>query len=576
VPLEPAEVSAPTQAPRTTKQPPRIDRCAKVLDFEAARRERQLTQQEAADELGVCRTTLIGWVARAAGTGLTPAQRAFFESPDGVQFLRVLLVAALFVMNFCGGLGVAMVRTFFTLTGLHTLIACSETSLRKSRSAMIAAIGAWGDTQDAVLAKGMAPKDIIGGFDENFHDAMMLVAMDAVSDFLLVEKVSERRDGKTWATVMREALAKWPAVRLIGLIGDEAKGLIRCALVELEVLKGSDLFHVQHEICRGVSGAIGRLVRGAERARDEAKDALEAVKKARAAYATRAPGPGRPIDWKAREEATACSLADAERRVTDATAHREAMNASVRDLGARYHPVNLATGELLSAEAVESRLLEGFDAIWTCAGRAGLGDTHTKVIDAIAKAQRVLPSLVGWVSAWHRLVQEHLAALDLLAPERAWVLASLLPAVYLRRVSQRAASADLRAEVRAVVDRLTASLTAEGSPWRAWDAATQARVMGSVERCVELFVRTSSNVEGRNGQLSLHHHHTHRLTPALLKALTVIHNYVLTRRDGTTAAERFTGQKHDDLFTHLVSITPPPARPRVRKRKEKPPLLAAA
>jgi hypothetical protein len=48
------------------------------------------------------------------------------------------------------------------------------------------------------------------------------------------------------------------------------------------------------------------------------------------------------------------------------------------------------------------------------------------------------------------------------------------------------------------------------------------------------------------------------------------------RRDGTTVGERFTGQKHDDLFTHLVSITPPPARPRVRKRKEKPPMLAAA
>jgi hypothetical protein len=220
---------------------PRAVRCAKVLDFEAARRERKRTQKEIADELGVCRTTLLGWVGRTARNALTPAQKAFFESPDGVQFLRLLLVAALFVMNLRGGLGVAMVRTFFTVTGLHSLVACSETSLRKTRKALIDAAGAWGDAQDAALAKGMAPKEIIGAFDENFHDAMMLVAMDAESDFVLVEKVSERRDGKTWATVMREALARWPAVKLIGLIGDEAKGLIRCALVELNVLKGSDL-----------------------------------------------------------------------------------------------------------------------------------------------------------------------------------------------------------------------------------------------------------------------------------------------------------------------------------------------
>lgn len=576
MPTEPAEVPFAAQPPRSTKQEPRADRCAKVLDFEAARRERKLTQQQAADALGVCRTTLLGWTARAAGTSLTPAQRAFFESPDGVQFLRVLLVAALFVMNLCGGLGVAMVRTFFTFAGLHTLIACSETSLRKARSAMIAATGAWGDVQDQALAKGMAPKEILGGFDENFHDAMMLVAMDAVSDFLLVEKISERRDGKTWAKVMREALAKWPAVRLIGLIGDEAKGLIRCALVELKVLKGSDLFHVQHEICRGVSGAIGRLVRAAQKARDEAREACEAVTKARDVYATKAHGPGRPPDWQAREQTASHTLAVAERRLAEVAAHREAMNASVRDLGARYHPVDLTTGELLSAERVESRLLEGFDAIWACAARAGLGDRSARVIDAIAKAQRVLPSLVGWVTAWHRWVHERIGALDLLAAERSWVLSSLLPAVYLRRESRRAAGADARGEGRALVERLVVALTGDGSPWTGWDHATRARVMAVVQECVDLFVRTSSNVEGRNGQLSLHHHHTHRLTPALLKALTVIHNYVLTRRDGTTAAERFTGQKHEDLFAHLVSVIPPPARPRLRKRKERPPMLAAA
>jgi hypothetical protein len=37
-----------------------------------------------------------------------------------------------------------------------------------------------------------------------------------------------------------------------------------------------------------------------------------------------------------------------------------------------------------------------------------------------------------------------------------------------------------------------------------------------------------------------------------LKALTVIHNYMVKRADGTTAAERFFGQKHRDVFTWLV------------------------
>ena len=51
---------------------------------------------------------------------------------------------------------------------------------------------------------------------------------------------------------------------------------------------------------------------------------------------------------------------------------------------------------------------------------------------------------------------------------------------------------------------------------------------------------------------------------------------MITRRDGTTAAERFAGKKHDDLFAHLIAIMPTPARPRVRSRTQAPPLLAAA
>ena len=468
-----------------------------------------------------------------------------------------------------------MVRTFFTHIGLHTLVACSESSLRKTRKAMIGAVGAWGDAQDAALAAGMAPKDILASFDENFHRGMTLVAMEATSGFLLVEKAAEHRDAKTWAAALREGIRAWP-VTIVGLIGDEAKGLIRCALQELGVLKGSDLFHVRYEIGRGVSGALGRLVRAAEKARDQAAEALAAVKKAREAYAQASHDPGRPPAWQARQEAAAGALAEAEAGVVTAASHRDAVRAAVRDLGDRYHPVDLATGALLSGDTVESRLLEGLDAIWESAARAGLGDRSARVIESIAKAQRVLPSLVEWVRAWHRMVSVHVAALGLSVSERAWMLSSLLPAVYLDRLARRGRDKDLRERVGDVARRLKAAIETAGSPWASWDAPTRARVLTVAQRCVELFVRTSSPVEGRNGQVSLRHHRTHHLTPARLKALTVIHNYVITRRDGTTAAERFAGKKHDDLFAHLVAIMPTPARPRVRSRKVVEPMLAAA
>jgi len=59
------------------------------------------------------------------------------------------------------------------------------------------------------------------------------------------------------------------------------------------------------------------------------------------------------------------------------------------------------------------------------------------------------------------------------------------------------------------------------------------------QQAADVFQRSSSCVEGRNGQLSLRHHGLRELTTSKLKALRTIHNYVIEREDGTTAVERF-------------------------------------
>ena len=81
------------------------------------------------------------------------------------------------------------------------------------------------------------------------------------------------------------------------------------------------------------------------------------------------------------------------------------------------------------------------------------------------------------------------------------------------------------------------------------------------------FARSSSAVEGRNGQLALRYHSLHRLPTRKLQALTAVHNYWLRRGDGTTAAERFFGAKPADLFEYLVERLPVPARPAKRRPK---------
>ena len=86
----------------------------------------------------------------------------------------------------------------------------------------------------------------------------------------------------------------------------------------------------------------------------------------------------------------------------------------------------------------------------------------------------------------------------------------------------------------------------------------------SAKECAQLYQRSSSCVEGRNAQLSLHHHGIHRLSNRKLKALTAVHNYYIKRSDGTTAAVRFFEAKPKDMFECLLDHMNLPARPRCR------------
>jgi len=84
----------------------------------------------------------------------------------------------------------------------------------------------------------------------------------------------------------------------------------------------------------------------------------------------------------------------------------------------------------------------------------------------------------------------------------------------------------------------------------------------------------SSAVEGRNGCLSQLYHHGRGLTPARLKALTVIHNYGIRQPDGSTPASRLFAQEFPDVFESLLADMKPLPLPRKwRGRKKTNPLI---
>lgn len=156
----------------------------------------------------------------------------------------------------------------------------------------------------------------------------------------------------------------------------------------------------------------------------------------------------------------------------------------------------------------------------------------------------------------------------MLSPEiEAFVLESVIPALYLQRAAGKLKTSAERETARAVYEPMLVRARSPESPLQALEDEKRAKVWKIAEQCADLFQRSSSCVEGRNAQLALRYHRLRKLSSKKLAALTVIHNFHLTRPDGTTAAERFFGRKPDVLYSWLLDRLEVPRRPRARRSK---------
>lgn len=142
--------------------------------------------------------------------------------------------------------------------------------------------------------------------------------------------------------------------------------------------------------------------------------------------------------------------------------------------------------------------------------------------------------------------------------------AKLIPSYYLDRVAETRTVSDSE-PLREPAKRLRAPLLEPGGVLSALRPAAQNQLHDEAKRLAAVFQRSSANVEGRNGYLSLRSHQLRGLDlPRKRECFTAIHNFFLTRPDGTTAAERFFGQKPRSMFTAIlasVELAPAPLSP---------------
>jgi hypothetical protein len=543
---------------------PRWDRFERADLFEQYRqlRTQGLSERQIAKDLNVPRTTLQAWRLWDDSLDICPHVAEFFQSGPGLAFLHRLVIAFHMVCVEIGACGIRLVCLFLQMTGLDRFIAASYGAQQRVNVQIEQAIVDYDQSETPRLAKDMPQKDLSVTQDETFTGGLCLITMDPESNFIILEQLADARDQVSWNDAMAPALAKFNC-RVIQSTSDEASGLLTYVAHYLEAHHSPDLFHVQPELVKAVSGPMATKERAAYKALTEAQKQLERVltdpQSADDEPETR--GPGRPPKAPVSREQAEQALEAATQEHQRLAAQREQVKASIKGIGHDYHFVDLERGVRRNGQLIASDIQGHIEQIRTVAQQEELSQS---CLERIEKAERVVPKMQATIEFVSGYVGQQVAQLDLEPPISFAMHAKLIPSYYLDRVAQTR-SLEGGAALRDLAEQIRAPLFEAGGVLWALSPETQEQLRHEAKRLAAVFQRSSSNVEGRNGYLSLRSHQLRGLDlPRKRQCFTAIHNFFLTRSDGTTAAERFFGQKPRSMFAAIlesVELAPAPLRP---------------
>jgi hypothetical protein len=513
------------------------------------------SQRETADQLGIPHATLNYWTRH-----YSPADGdlvdSFFRSPCGEAVLRRILLAALSTFQLQGACGIRQVGTFLDRAGLDRFVASSRGALHPLAVHLESDLIAFRDQEQPLLAQQMKPRTITVVADEHFHSGKpCLVGLEPMAGFLLVECYRERRDADTWKEAINEGTAGMP-VAVVQMTSDLARALVCCAEKGLQAAHSPDLFHGQRDLLKPLLLPLTRPVQQAEKNLEKAR--LHTEKLDALVEQVQSPQNREAIIEAVRHEFAI------EARLQQAKQRQEKAVQEVRGVADDYHPFDRHTGQPVSAEEVGKRLTQHVDELEKVAAEAELGE---KPQQAVSKARTWVTTLMGCVAWFWCLANARVEELELSEEQERLVKEKLLAGHYWAMAARRARTAEEKKRLAELAEALKTAAWQEGGELSSLTAEERKEVEEVAQQSAGLFQRSSSCVEGRNGRLSLQHHGHSRVSERRLKALTVLHNYMVKRADDTTAAERFFGQKHKDVFSWLLERMPDLPRPAPKRQK---------
>jgi len=500
--------------------------------FAALGKSDKLTYRKLAKEANTSKSSAFRQVKGIQRRNVHP-ESVLWEHQEGYEWIRMHFIATLLIFGVEHGIGAETLSRYFKMLRLHTHIGVSPSPIRAKLTQLQDSIIRFQEEVEQNYKDVF--KEVIGAADETFFgNALILVFMDLSSGYLMLEDIADDRSFDTWLKTLEPRLEQL-GVHVQLMVSDRAKALIKLAVVGLECEHNADIFHGLHDISKWMGSSLGRRKSTTKRQLDKCESSLEKAEKRGASKTIVASKAEQVEQARAQDQAVTQAL--------------DNYRGTIRKISKTVHPFKLDDNKPQDSANVAKELREQAKDIEVLACKHDINDNSGAMKKFKNQIKELVPSIDFW---WlyvltNLMVEQRQRSKGLLA----WAMYSLLPTVYWHNQAKKTKNPTLREEYEkaykeALVVFHTHALTGTFSEdeilfWQNW-----------AQEMVEKFHRASSAVEGRNGFLSQIYHNHRGLSSKRLKALTVMHNYFITRSDGSTAAQRLFGEKPPDLFEWLL------------------------
>jgi hypothetical protein len=473
-------------------------------------------------------------------------ESSFWETEAGYQWLLRLVFGVIYHFGIKQGVGAESLSEFIQAMHLDTHVASSPSSLRQLKGRVHQAVIDYAAAQ-AEHCHPAEGQGICVGADETFFGLPVLVLLELASGFIFIETECENRTYATWMEQVTQWWTRGPW-HCHYLVSDGARALVKLAVSGLGCVSVPDLFHALRAVGRPLGRALGRQAAALTKQADKLQKQLDNCSEQTAAPALQA-----LLDSNA---AAQQQLQQEEQTYHDALEH----------ISHIIHPFSLDSQQWQTEKILLTHLAPPLQSLWDLAQSY----STQKAQKALDTFETQITAFTQGIEAWQQWVTLALQAQTQDAALRRWVLDYLLPWVYWTQQADKARKPAFKQRYQQAASTAFDRLFEHVLTLQLDDNQRQHWVRWSQDFCVK-YQRTSSAVEGRNGYLAQRHHAGRGFSGQSLKVLTTIHNFDLTRVDGTTAAQRLFGHEFPDLFEwvleHVGDLPMPRQSPKAHQPK---------